>query len=94
MRYVLLFETAYNSLEEALQQAPRDIQAHLARTREFHTRGVLLEAGAFRDPDHKLSTMAIFTTREAAEEYAAGDPFKINGMVTSYSIREWTNALR
>ncbi len=88
-----MFETAYTSLEDALQRAPAEIQSHLARTRDFHARGLLLEAGAFRDPDRPLSTMAILTTREAAEEYAAGDPFMLNGMVTSYSIREWTNAL-
>jgi uncharacterized protein len=38
--------------------------------------------------------MAIFATREAAEEYAAGDPFVLNGMVTAHSIDEWTDAVR
>ena len=38
--------------------------------------------------------MAIFTSREAAEEYAAGDPFVLNGMVTGQSISEWTDAVR
>ncbi len=33
-------------------------------------------------------------TREAAEEYAAGDPFVLNGMVTAHSIDEWTDAVR
>ncbi|HEY3059584.1 MAG TPA: YciI family protein [Chloroflexota bacterium] len=93
MRYVLMFDTAYASLEDALQRAPIEIQAHLARTRDFHARGLLLEAGAFRDADRPLSTMAILTSREAAEDYAAGDPFMLNGMVTHYSIREWTDAL-
>jgi uncharacterized protein len=93
MRYVLLFETSYASLEEALQSAPAEIAVHLTRTREFHERGQLLEAGAFRDPGQPLSTMAIFPSREDAEAYAAGDPFVLNGMVRSWSIREWTDAL-
>ena len=93
IRYVLSFDTSYASLEVALERAPAEIQAHLARTREFRARGVLLEAGAFRDPGRPLSTMAMFTTREAAEEYAPGDPFVRNGMVVSRSIREWTDAL-
>jgi hypothetical protein len=90
---VLRFETSYSSLDDALKRAPDEIRAHLARTRDFHARGVLLEAGAFRDAG-PLRTMAIFTTREAAEEYAAGDPFVLNGMVTSHSIDEWTDAVR
>ena len=35
--------------------------------------------------------MAICTTYEAAEEYARGDPFVLNGMVSTRYIREWAN---
>jgi hypothetical protein len=56
---MLMFETRYASLEDALRQAAPEIRAHLARTREFHARGDLLDAGAFRDADAPLSTMAI-----------------------------------
>ena len=93
MRYVLMFETRYASLEDALRQVAPEIRAHLARTREFHARRVLLDAGAFRDADAPLSTMAIFTSREAAQEYAPGNPFVLNGMVKSWSIHEWADAL-
>ncbi len=37
--------------------------------------------------------MGLFPSHEAAEEYAAGDPFVLNGMVTKWYIREWTNIL-
>ena len=33
--------------------------------------------------------MAIFTTREAAEAFVAGDPFVREGVVRSYEIRDW-----
>jgi uncharacterized protein YciI len=33
--------------------------------------------------------MAIFTTREAAEEWAANDPFVLNGVVRNWYVREW-----
>jgi uncharacterized protein YciI len=33
--------------------------------------------------------MAIFTSREAAEEFVRGDPFVVNGLVRSWHIREW-----
>jgi len=37
--------------------------------------------------------MGIFTTREAAEEFANGDPFVLNGVVRAWHIREWNEAL-
>jgi uncharacterized protein len=36
--------------------------------------------------------MAIFTTREDAEEFARGDPFVLNGVVRDWEIREWDEA--
>jgi uncharacterized protein len=37
--------------------------------------------------------MGIFTTREAAEEFASGDPFVLNGVVAQWSIRPWREVL-
>jgi uncharacterized protein YciI len=33
--------------------------------------------------------MAVFTSREAAESFAEGDPFVLNGVVRDWQIREW-----
>jgi len=38
-------------------------------------------------------SMAIFTTREAAEAFARSDPFVLNGVVRGWSIREWNEAI-
>jgi len=49
-------------------------------------------AGAFLDkPEEPLSTMAVFTSRQAAEEYVKGDPFYLDGSMTQWSIRQWAN---
>jgi uncharacterized protein YciI len=37
--------------------------------------------------------MAVFTNREAAEEFIAGDPFVVNGVVAKWSLREWNEVL-
>jgi uncharacterized protein len=37
--------------------------------------------------------MAIFTSREAAEEFVAGDPFVLNRVVRDWQIREWDEVL-
>src|SRR5258706_514279 len=90
--YAVFFETFYDSLEDALSKAPSVIAAHQTRSNELHARGTLLMAGAFlNNPQEPLDTMAILTTREAAEEYAKNDPFVLNSMVSKWYIREWAN---
>jgi uncharacterized protein YciI len=90
--YVVLFETFYDSLEEAVSKAPDVIAAHRARSHELHAHGTLLMSGAFlNNPGEPLGTMVICATREDAEEYARGDPFVLNGMVSKWYIREWAN---
>ena len=37
--------------------------------------------------------MAIFTSREAAEEFVAGDPFVVDGVVASWAVRPWNEVL-
>jgi uncharacterized protein len=37
--------------------------------------------------------MAVFTSREAAEEFAEGDPFVLNGVVRNWSVRDWDEGL-
>ncbi len=91
--YVVFFEVAYPSLKDALAQAPETIAAHRARSKEFHAAGTLLMAGAFLNPDEPLTTMVVLTTREAAEDYAQGDPFVRNGKVTRWYVREWGDIL-
>jgi uncharacterized protein YciI len=82
----------YASFEEARTEAPDDISAHVRRSRELHKDGTLLMAGAFLDEnDEPLSTMAITTSREAAEEYVRGDPFFLNGMMSKWYTRQWAN---
>jgi uncharacterized protein YciI len=92
MYYVVFFTTRYTSLDEVFAKAPELISMHVARSKEFHARGTLLMAGAFlNNREEPLGTMGIFTTREAAEEFARGDPFLLNGMVSDWYIREWTD---
>jgi uncharacterized protein len=84
MKAVLLYTPA----DDVLARAPAHFPAHLARLDEFEAAGTLLLVGTFGDPQAQGS-MAIFTTREAAEAFVAGDPFVHEGVVRSYEIRDW-----
>ena len=92
--YVLFCVTKYRDFEQAKSEASEMIRVHLARSNMLHKQGNPIMALAFlNNPDEPLTTMSVFTSREAATEYAKGDPFVLNGMVSKWYIREWANAL-
>jgi hypothetical protein len=45
------------------------------------------------EPREEEGSMSIFTSREAAEAFATGGPFVLNGVVRSWEIREWNEIL-
>lgn len=85
-KYVLLYESA----QDVREKAPLHFAAHRARWQEFLDRGTLLQIGTFSDLE---GSMAVFATREAAEEFALSDPFVLNGVVRSWRVREWNEAI-
>ena len=87
MKYVMFYELATDGLSKVQANFP----AHQARLKEFHQNGTLLMAGPYGAPP--MGALAIFTSREAAEAFIAGDPFVLNGVVGKYSIQEWSEAL-
>ena len=87
MKYVLLYESADDVLEKVRPHAAE----HRARWETFRSQGTLLMIGPFTNPTD--GAMGIFTTREAAEEFAAGDPLVINGAVKSWRILIWVEAI-
>jgi uncharacterized protein YciI len=87
-KYVLFYESA----PDVSSKAPLHFPAHVARWKAFQTDGTLLMIGTFSNSQDEGS-MAIFTTREAAESFAIGDPFVLNGVVRRWSVREWNEAI-
>ena len=86
-KYVLFYESA----DDVAANAPVHFPAHTEWGQGFRERGVLLAYGPFGDPQREGS-MAVFSSREAAEEFAEGDPFVLNGVVRDWHIREWDEA--
>lgn len=80
VRYVLFYDSG--DLAKAAEHFP----GHQARYQEFMNRGVLLALGPFTD---RTGSMAVFTTHEAAMEFASGDPFVAHGVVSGWQVREW-----
>lgn len=81
----------YESADDVASKAPPYFADHWRRCEDFHARGLLLMVGTFGDPQREGS-MAVFATRAAAEDFATGDPFVVNGVVSSWRVRQWNEA--
>ena len=86
MKIVSFYEMAPDAMPKVMTHFP----AHRARLDEFHARGDLLAAGPLGNPPE--GAMAIFNSREAAEEFIAGDPFVTEGLVSKWRLVEWKAA--
>lgn len=86
-KYVMFYEPA----AEDLARARDHLLAHRDRLDQFQARGTLIMAGPLLDGTNRA--IGIFTTREAADEFIAGDPFVIHGVVKRYAVSEWNEVL-
>jgi uncharacterized protein YciI len=87
-KYVMTYEGVEGFLPLAREHGP----GHAARLRDFRARGLVLMAGPLLEP-FDGDAMAIFTSREAAEEFVAGDPFVLGGVVARWRLRPWSEGL-
>jgi hypothetical protein len=81
----------YEVAPDGLAKVPASFAAHRARLDEFHRRGVLLMAGPYGSPP--VGALGVFTSREAAEEFMKDDPFVVNGVVSKWTLHEWSEVL-
>lgn len=87
MKTLMFYELA----PEGLAKVPDHYPAHVARLQEFKARGVLLMAGPYGNPP--VGALAVFTDAGAAEAFAAGDPFVLNGIVARTRYEPWDEGL-
>ena len=80
-KYVLQYESAH----DVRAKAPLHFAAHKAHWHEFLDQGTLLMIATFSDLE---GSMAVFSKRGAAEEFARSDPLVLNAVVSSWRVRE------
>jgi uncharacterized protein YciI len=83
MLFAVIGTSAGKSRAEIMAVYPR----HKAFLDQFVARGEVVGVGPFTDAEG--GNMALFRSRAAAEAFAAGDPFKLEGMVKAYAIKDW-----
>ena len=85
MKVVVIGESSGMTMEEVMEIYPR----HKKVVEQFVARGEVIGIGPFSD----RGNMAIFRSRDAAEQFVAQDPFVLEGAVKSVAIREWLDAM-
>jgi uncharacterized protein YciI len=85
VKYVVIGESSGASMEAIMKVYPR----HKLIVDTFIAKGEVIGIGPFSD----MGNMAIFRTKEAAETFVKQDPFILEGLVKSFVIREWSDAL-
>jgi uncharacterized protein YciI len=85
MKAVVIGEPSGASMDTIMSVYPR----HKAVVDQFIARGDVIGIGPFAD----RGNMAIFRTREAAEEFVQQDPFILEGLVKSFAIRDWNDEM-
>ncbi len=65
-------------------------RAHLERVWAAHDRGQLLLAGALAGPVDGAVLLFFADSKSVPEKFAREDPYVVNGLVTSWRVREWT----
>lgn len=89
MHYLLLYDLASDYLSRRAEFR----QLHLAHAWAAQERGELVLAGALAEPADMAVLLFESDTPEAAERFAAADPYVKQGLVTSYRVRPWTTVV-
>jgi uncharacterized protein YciI len=86
-KFLMIYETT----PDGLARAREHLLAHRDRLDQFHARGTLLMAGPAMDGSGRA--FGVFTSREAAEEFIADDPFIVHQVVARWTIADWNEVL-
>jgi len=89
MHYLLLYDVV---ADYAARRVPFRA-AHLAYARRAVDEGLLQLGGALADPVDGAVLLFRTDSRGAVERFAGADPYVLNGLVTSWRVREWTTVV-
>jgi uncharacterized protein len=89
MHFILFYE--YTADYMARRGEFRD--AHLRKAWEAQSKGELLLAGAFADPADGAALVFNCESARTPEQFAAQDPYVLNGLVKRYWVRAWTTVV-
>lgn len=90
MKHFLLF---YDVGPDFLARRASFRDAHLAKAWAAHDRRELILAGALADPVDGAALLFAGDSADIAASFAREDPYVVNGLVSSWRVREWTTVV-
>ncbi len=79
----------YAYVDDILERREPYRADHLAGIRQAVSRGEVVMAGATGDPVSGAAIVFRDVGHEAVERFAAGDPYVLAGLVTSWRVEPW-----
>lgn len=89
MHYLLFYDVVSDYADRRIPLRA----AHFAHARAAVARGELVLGGALADPIDGAVLLFRGESPAAAERFAASDPYVVNGLTTSWRVREWTTVV-
>lgn len=90
MKHFLLF---YDTAPDYLDRRPAFRADHLAHAKAAVARGELVLGGALADPPDRAVLLFRAESESVVRDFAAKDPYVLNGLVTAWTVREWTTVV-
>lgn len=90
MRHFLLI---YTTAADYLERRGEYRSEHLRLAWEAQARGEIVLAGALADPPDGAVLLFQGDSSAAAEAFARGDPYVVNGLIEKWEVREWTTVI-
>ncbi len=89
MHYLLMYEVVadYTTARTPYRKS------HLLHAMAAHERGEIIMAGALANPPDGAVLIFHGDSPKVAVDFAKADPYVLNGVVTSWRVREWTTVI-
>lgn len=84
------FILSYDLTDDYLQRRGAFRAEHLSKLKPLVESGELSLGGALADPADTAVLVFQGEDDSAARDFAENDPYVLNGLVNSWSVREWT----
>ncbi|MEO6122490.1 MAG: YciI-like protein [Ilumatobacteraceae bacterium] len=86
MHWILFYEY----VDDYLDRRDEFREVHLSLARSMQRMGFLVMAGAYADPADGAALIFKTDDRAIVEQFVGDDPYVNNGLVTSWTIRQWS----
>jgi len=83
----------YTFVDDYLERRGAFREEHLRKAWELADAGIIVLGGAFADPTDRGLLIFLTDSEETVQRFASNDPYVVNGLVSSWEVREWTTVV-